>query len=249
MSFHGEQIWIIGASSGIGRALAVELSQQGATLVLSARNEEELHALNTELGGKHTVFALDVGDVEAVAGKTQELVQQVGSIDRAIFLAAIYKPADIDAQDIAFTRTMVEVNLTGAMAITYALLPVFEQQQQGQLVLCASVAGYTGLPGGQPYSATKAGLINFAESLHAEAPTYLDVKIICPGFVRTRMTDKNTFSMPMRIEPDEAAKAIAKGLKKSAFEIHFPKAFTYGCKLLHCLPYWLKLPLTRMMQQ
>ena len=119
-----------------------------------------------------------------------------------------------------------------------ASLPILRSQGYGQLVLCGSVAGYRGLPNGQPYSATKAALINLAESLRAEERV-LDIKVINPGFVRTALTDKNTFKMPMRIEPEEAARIIAEKLQTNCFEIHFPKRFTFFAKLIALLPAWL----------
>lgn len=247
-NFNGESIWIIGASSGIGEALAKVLSDGGATLILSARREAELERLNASLGGGHLVMPLDVSDSEAIKNVALQIRDSVPKLDRVIFLAALYKPADIKNHDITFTQQLVQVNLTGAILTTYAVLPIFDAQQRGQIVLCGSVAGYTGLPGGQPYSATKAGVMNFAESLHAEAPDYVDVKLISPGFVRTRITDKNDFPMPMRIEPEQAAQAIAKGLKSRAFEIHFPKTFTFAVKFLRFLPYPLALAITRRMQ-
>ena len=248
MDFSGEHIWIIGASSGIGEALATELSNAGATLILSARREEELQIINASLGGNHVVMPLDVGDAEAIERTAHEISKTIPKLDRVIFLAAIYKPANINDRDVEFTQKLVEVNLTGAILTTYAVLPIFEAQSSGQIVLCGSVAAYTGLPGGQPYSATKAGIANFTESLYAEAPDYIDVKLISPGFVRTRITDKNNFAMPMRIEPEQAARAIAKGLKARAFAIHLPKAFTYAVKFLHFLPYPVTLWLTRKMR-
>lgn len=248
MSFENEHIWIIGASSGIGAALAKELAHQGATLVLSARREEDLEKLNQELGGKHHVYALDVANSEEVQNTAHAIVKKVEKIDRVIFMAAIYRPANINKMDTAFAKQLVEVNLLGAIYTTYAVLPIFNKQQSGQITLCGSVAGYTGLPGGQPYSATKAAIINLAESLYAEVDDFIDVKLINPGFVRTRITDKNQFHMPMRIEPEQAAKAIASGLNKKAFEIHFPKRFTLLVKLLRLMPYPITLFLTRKMR-
>ena len=246
--FNGEHIWIIGASSGIGEALACKLAKGGATLILSARREEELQRLNAALDGAHLVMPLDVLDAQAIEHTARQIADKVTKLDRVIFLAAIYKPAEIKDRDVSFTQQLIQVNLTGAILTTYAVLPIFEAQKSGQIVLCGSVAGYTGLPGGQPYSATKAGVMNFAESLHAEAPNYVDVKLISPGFVRTRITDKNDFPMPMRIEPEQAAEAIVKGLKARAFEIHFPKAFTFMVKFLRCLPYPIALWLTGKMR-
>lgn len=248
MSFAGENIWIIGASSGIGEALAKELSEQGATLILSARREQELELLNQQLGGQHVVVPLNVADNGAVDAAVGGIRNQFSTLNRVIFMAAIYRPAEMGKMDPDFAKKLVEVNLLGAIYTSYGVLPLFDKQQSGQLVLCGSVAGYTGLPGGQPYSATKAAIINFAESLHAEVEDYVNIKVINPGFVRTRITDKNKFAMPMRIEPPEAAKHIAKGLKASAFEIHFPKAFTLSTKILKLLPYSLTLWVTRKMR-
>ena len=160
-----QRIWLIGASTGIGAALAHELDAQGTTLVLSARRRGLLDDLNQQLAGNHHVVACDVADTDAVATAAQQAVACMGGIDRAIFLAAIYQPSPIRTMDMALVQQMFRVNVLGAMYCTYALLPIFDQQQSGQLALCASVAGLIGLGGGQPYSATKAALINFAESL------------------------------------------------------------------------------------
>jgi short-subunit dehydrogenase len=248
MAFKNENIWIIGASSGIGAALARELSTKGATLILSARSKDALEALQKELGSQHYIYPLDVANYVDVEAAINEITKTVEKIDRVIFMAAIYKPADIENMDVAFAKQLLEVNVLGAFHITKAVLPILKKQTEGQLALCASVAGYVGLPGGQPYSASKAALMNFAESLYAEAPDNVDIKVINPGFVRTPMTDKNTFAMPMRLEPEAAARYIADGLKSKSFEIHFPKRFTIFLKLLSILPYCIKLFLTSKMK-
>lgn len=243
-----QTIWIIGASSGIGKAVAKQLSQHGATLILSSRREKELDEVNKELGGSHIVVPVDVADSPSIANALNSVTRKVKRIDRVIFLAAIYEPTPIRQIDLEFAKKTMDVNLLGAMALTQAILPVFDKQNGGQLVLCASVAGYMGLPNGQPYSASKAALLSFAESLYAEEQGKIDVKVINPGFVRTPMTDKNEFDMPMRIEPEAAAHAVVKGLTQSGFEIHFPKRFTYIMKFLKSLPYALQLFLTRKMK-
>lgn len=246
--FEGEHIWIIGASSGIGEALARELAAGGATLVLSARREEELIRLQGELGAQHLVYALDVSNHAQVVAAAQNIAENVPILNRVIFMAATYRPNDIDKMDADFAKIQVDINVMGAIYCAFSVLPIFDQQQSGQLVLCGSMAGYIGLPGGQPYCATKAAVNSFAESLYAEANDYVDIKLICPGFVRTRITDKNNFPMPMLLEPAQAAKAIAKGIKGRAFEIHFPKAFTCMMKCLRLLPYFLSLKITRAMR-
>lgn len=239
-----KRIWIIGASSGIGAALATELSKAGAHLILSARRGGKLKELNDNLGGAHEVSALDVSDLDALSDEAKKLFK-AGDIDSIIFLAGLYEPTpirDIKPEDF---KKIIDVNLGGAFNILNVVLPQLRaQSQKGQIVLCGSVAGYVGLPNGQPYSATKAAITNLAESLYAEERD-LDVKLISPGFVETPLTDKNDFEMPMKIQPDEAAKAIAKGLLSNSFEIHFPKKFTFIMKFLRLLPYALYLPLAR----
>lgn len=245
MSFAGEHIWIIGASSGIGRALARELSENGATLILSARREEELLKLNNELDNRHHVIPLDVSDNEAIQNAVKKLATQQKQIDRIIYLAAVYNPSAIRDMDLATIRKMVEINLVGVIYTTTAVLPLLEKQPKGQLAICSSIAASIGLPNGQPYSATKAAVTNFTESLYSEAPSHIDIKLISPGFVETPLTDKNSFQMPMIIKPQQAAKEIAKGIKRKAFEIHFPKRFTLSLKIIKTLPYSLALYLTK----
>ncbi len=239
-SYAGKTVWIIGASSGIGHALARELHVRGATLALSARNENALNELNANLGGNHKVLAFDAADQAAFA----HTFTQLGKIDSTLYLAAAYTPgkiADITQEDAA---EAIASNLAGAFTLLRYLLPRYRAQGYGQIALCGSVAGYRGLPGGQPYSATKAAIINLAESLRAEVYNdNIDVKLINPGFVKTSLTDKNDFKMPMMIEPEDAARAIAGGLLGKAFEIHFPKKFTILMKIIDILPYGLYFPL------
>ena len=234
----GKYVWVIGASSGMGEALAIELAKRGAILALSARREEKLKALSEKLEGDgHINAPLDVADPQTIQSAQAGILKQFSRIDSAVFLAAIYKPHDGEKKPLSLIHDMLNVNLGGAFNLIDSVQTQFETQGQGQIVLCASVAGYRGLPSGQPYCATKAALINLGESLKVELePRNIDVKIICPGFVKTPLTDKNDFPMPMIIEADEAAKEIADGLVSKSFEIHFPKKFTFIMKLLRLLP-------------
>lgn len=243
--YEGQIVWIIGASSGIGHALARQLADQGAVLALSARRKNELDALKGQLGEHHKVFALDVTHMEMVERTALAVRASLGRVDRVIFLSASYMPMTVDALDMAVTRQIVDVNLMGAFHVLHAVLPILKEQGAGQIALCGSVAGYTGLPNGQPYSATKAAIMNLAESLAAESQGAFDVKLISPGFVKTPMTDKNNFAMPMMVTPEVAAQAIAKGLLTRRFEIHFPKRFTLWMKILCALPYCTALAITK----
>lgn len=247
--FEGEHIWIVGASSGIGEALARALSARGATLVLSARAAAPLEALNVELGGRHHVVPMDVASQEQVAAAFKLVDDLVPSLNRAVFMAAVYNPDTIEEMDLDFAETMLGINVLGAFIFTKSIVVKYKDQGFGQIALCGSVAAYTGLPQGQPYSSTKAALKNFSESLVSELPPTIDVKLISPGFVRTRITDMNDFEMPYIIEPEDAANEIIDGLQSKRFEIHFPKKLSLRLKLLSMMPSRLKFYLTRQMSR
>ncbi|GER06944.1 short-chain dehydrogenase [Iodidimonas muriae] len=237
-----ETIWIIGASEGIGAALAREWARRGARLVLSARSADKLTALAESLGPDHRALPLDIAGRDSIKAAAEKIAS-VGPLDRIVHLAALYDPGSIADADPDRAAKIVTVNLTGSFHIAQIAPPLL--RAGGQLALCGSVAGYIGLPQGQIYSATKAGVINLAETLRTELAGRIDVRLICPGFVDTRMTRTNTFNMPAMVTPETAACAIIHGLNTRRFEVHFPRRFTYGLKLLSALPYWAALPLIR----
>lgn len=232
-------VWLIGASSGIGRALAQAFAKRGARLLLSARRETALSDLADSLGEYHLALRLDITDEEAVIEVVKRITQQNIRVDSIICLAGAYEPGRIDELNSETQAAIINTNINGTFNVIRHTLAHL-RQHHGQLVIYGSVAGYRGLPKGQPYSATKAALINLAESLYLEEkPNQVDVKLINSGFVDTELTRKNQFDMPMMISAEEAAEAIIKGLGKSAFEIHFPKRFTFMMKCLQRLPNWL----------
>jgi short-subunit dehydrogenase len=237
-----ETIWIIGASDGIGAALAREWSKRGVRLILSARSAEPLEELAASLGPDHIALPLDVSDRDSLDAASQKLSDLV-PLDRVVHLAAMYDPGKVMDIDPEAAAKLVTVNLTGTLNLAQVATPMLKEG--GQLALCGSIAGYIGLPQGQIYSATKAGVINLTESLRAELADSRDVRLISPGFVDTRMTRRNDFDMPAMVTPEVAARAIVDGLHSNAFEIHFPRRLTYALKLLSALPYWAALPLTR----
>ena len=234
------RIWIIGASAGIGAALARELAGQGAQLILSARDGDALQALAQEIGGA-LVLPLDLLQRETVEQAVAQL-SEGPKLDAVICTAALYDPTPVSEMDLQKAEALVRVNVFGTLLV--ARLAPKLLRQGGQLALFGSVAGYFGLPKGQAYSATKAAIINLAETLRIELAPDVDVRLISPGFVRTRLTDQNDFNMPAMMEPEDAARAISKGLAGHSFEIHFPKRFTTLLKLLRLLPYGLAFRLT-----
>lgn len=241
-----ERIWIIGASEGIGAALARAWAARGARLVLSARSEERLQALAESLDSDHVVLPLDVSDRVSLDAAARTITG-IGPLDRVVHLAALYDPGKIAELDPAKAGQIVSANLTGSFHVAQVAPPLL--RSGGQLALCGSVAGYFGLPQGQIYSATKAGVINLTESLRAELAGRIDVRLISPGFVDTRLTRRNEFTMPALLTPDTAAQAIIAGLMARRFEVHFPRRLTWPLKLLRVLPYWAALPLTRSLTQ
>ncbi|WP_394178372.1 SDR family NAD(P)-dependent oxidoreductase [Yoonia maritima] len=237
-----EVIWIIGATEGIGEALARAWASQGARLILSARSSEKLDRLIAELGSQHIAIPLDVGKRSTIAAAADQ-ISRIGPLDRIIHLAALYDPGKVAEIDPDKAAEIVNVNLTGSFHIAQIAPPLLKKG--GQLALCGSVAGYIGLPQGQIYSASKAGVINLAQTLRSELAGTIDVRLISPGFVETRLTQRNDFTMPAIITPQKAADAIIKGLKSRLFEVHFPRRFTYILKVISVLPYWASLPLLR----
>ncbi|MCG7493073.1 SDR family oxidoreductase [Thalassobius sp. Cn5-15] len=237
------RVWIIGASDGIGAALARACVARGDRVVLSARSADRLQALAEEMpNGVAEVVAMDISDAADVAAATLR-VQAGGSVDRVINMAALYDPGQVEDIDLIKAAQIVQVNLTGSLLVARAALEVL--RPQGQIALCGSVAGYFGLPQGQIYSATKAGVANLAETLRNEVGGRFDVRLISPGFVDTRLTQKNDFTMPGLLTADRAAAEILQGLDTRRFEVHFPRRLTWPLKLLRRLPYALSLPLTR----
>lgn len=233
------RVWIIGASDGIGRALALQLGREGADLILSARNEAALSELAALCGGAR-VLPLDLADPGALARAVASL--GADSLDAIITTAALYEPGRVEDIDLQFLQQLIAVNVTSVFQLAQAAPALL--RRGGQLVLFGSVAGYLGLPAGQPYSATKAAVANLAESLRIELAPRVDVRLVSPGFVRTRLTAKNRFAMPALITADEAARQVLAGLRGKAFEIHFPRRFTLAMKLLRLLPYRISLALT-----
>jgi short-subunit dehydrogenase len=243
--FSGETLWVVGASSGIGEALVLQLLQRGAaTIIVSARREERLQALaRSAPQGRVVVRPLDISDVAALQRAAQEVTSLHPQLSRVIIMAGTYEPQTIMQMQAPSVVQHVAVNLTGVMLLSQAVLPHLLAQQRAQLVLCGSIASYIGLPNGQPYAATKAGLKSFAESLRSEIPAHVDIKLLNFGFVATELTAKNNFAMPMLLQPEDAARRIAKGLLGRGMEVHFPKPFTLAIKLLALLPFGLVQPL------
>jgi NAD(P)-dependent dehydrogenase (short-subunit alcohol dehydrogenase family) len=240
----GKLAWITGASTGIGRALALRLARDGWRVAASARGAEMLASLAAEGGGAIHAFPLDVTDAAAGARVLAEIERALGPVDLAVVNAGTHAPTPADAFDPAVVRRLVEVNLLGAANTLAAVMPEMIRRRAGQIAVVASVAGYRGLPRAAAYSASKAGLIALAEGLKFDLDRHgVKIQVINPGFVRTPLTDKNDFAMPFLMEVDDAVDRIVRGLAGDSFEIAFPRRFVWILRLLGLLPDRLYFPL------
>ncbi len=237
------RVWVVGASSGIGAATAELLLERGARVAVSARSAQTLEA---RFGARALVEPLEVTNHAAVRGVADRIAGAWGGLDLVIDFAGSYRAARAWQLDAAEARATVEVNLIGALNVVAATQHRLLEQGAGGIALVSSVAGYAGLPNSLVYGATKAALINLAETLWLDlSPLGVSVYLINPGFVETPLTAQNRFRMPALIGADQAAREILAGIERGAFDIHFPKRFTRAMKLLKLLPYPLQFALVR----
>ena len=230
----GRNIWVIGASSGIGAALAHALVARGARVAISARRNDELDAV---AAGRMTVVSVDVTDRAAVDAAAGQVRDELGEIDMVVYNAGFWERMDATAWDRDLFARHVEINLLGLNNCVGAVLPEMMQAGRGQLVSVASVAGYRGFAGAEAYGATKAAQINMLEALRlAVAAHGIFVTTVCPGFVRTNLTARNKFPMPFIIDADTAARSICDGLERGRMEIVFPIPMAVLMKAARLLP-------------
>lgn len=233
----GRVVWLIGASSGIGRATAAHLHAAGARVVVSARTAAALERFVAEHPGSEAI-ALDATDRAAMRAAAQRVVEHHGRLDHVVYAAGTYAPLRATAFDLDVALRHQQVNVGGALVLLDAVLPQLLRQGHGHLSLVASVAGYRGLPRALAYGPTKAALIHLAETLYLDLhPRGIGVSLVNPGFVRTPLTAGNDFTMPALIDADDAARRMLRGWARGAFEIHFPRRFTLWLKALRLLPY------------
>jgi short-subunit dehydrogenase len=239
MRLLGQNLWLIGASSGIGAALASKLAAAGANLALSARREQELQVVAAKCA-PHTaalVKPLDVTNNNAVKAVYQDLVATWGKVDAVIFSAGAWTAANIEDFDSERAVQQANVNYLGLMRVVGTVMPDMIARRNGTIVGMASIAGYAGFPRAAAYSSSKAGVIAFLQSIRMELKKYnVEVVTISPGFVDTPLTQKNDFMMPFMMSADDAAERIVKGLLEGNAEIHFPRRLSLPVKLFTALP-------------
>ena len=230
-------IWITGASSGIGKALSIKFAQEGWIVAASARREGLLQEL-TKINQNIHSFPLDVTNPEQCKKVFEEIKKKFNNIEISIFGTGIHDPNSEKRFNLEKIREIMEVNYFGTMNSINSVYDYYNDKKGGQISIISSVAGYRGLPAAGAYCASKSALTSFTESLRFEMMRKnVRVSLVSPGFIKTPMTDQNDFPMPMIKSPEFAAEQIYIGLtKKTGFEIHFPKAFTFFLKFLRILP-------------
>lgn len=246
-----KRAWITGAGKGIGRALVKALVRDGWTVAASSRTESDLESLAAEVAtasGTLSAYPLDVTKPDEVAQTFARIEAELGALDLAVLNAGTHRPISAYDFDAAVVRSLVDTNLMGTVHCLDTVMARFIERRNGGIAVVASVAGYRGLPTAAAYGATKAALINMCEALKPELERAgVTLQLICPGFVDTPLSRKNTFPMPFLIGSDEAAESIVRGLRSNRFEIVFPFRMSLAMKTLRLLPNRLLFAVTRRM--
>ena len=233
-------VFITGASTGIGAETALVLASQGMHILVTARSQDKLKALAKKaenLEGQIIAAPGDVTQSEQISALYETLEKEHGSIDMVLLNAGTYFPDTSEDFTAENFRKTFDINVNGVANCLEPALKSMRRRKNGHIAIVASVAGYRGLPKSLSYGPSKAALINMAEALYVECkPLSIKVQIVNPGFVKTPLTDKNDFDMPMLMPVEDAAQALAKGLASGRFEIVFPWLFAFLIKLVGLLP-------------
>lgn len=235
-TFQAKRYWLVGASDGLGAALAHKLNRTGAEVIVSARSEDKLAALVEELPGKASYQTIDVTDEESV----KAAAQAVGQVDGVVYLAGAYWPFGARNWNAEQATAMADVNFTGLMRVMGRVVPDMVDRDSGHIVITSSLTGFRGLPGSIGYTASKAATMSLAECMYADLrKTGVQVQVINPGFIKTRLTDKNDFRMPFIMEPEAAAQQVIEHMGSDRFKKSFPWLFSLVFRVSQFLPDWL----------
>ncbi len=236
-----KKIWITGASSGIGKAVAEKFAAEGWKVAVSARRKELLDELakNENI----SAFPLDITNRVQIDNVFKNILTEFSDLDVCLFSSGTYEPKDEQNIDPDKIKNVINVNFLGVIDCVKSVEDYFKNKKMGHISIVSSIAGYRGLPNSSGYGPSKAALTNFSESIYFDFKKFgVRVSIISPGFIKTPLTNKNEFPMPFLKTPEYAAEKIFNGLVKSnAFEIHFPKGLTLILKFLRILPYRMYL--------
>ena len=241
MSENQKKIWITGASSGIGKALAKKFAEEGWKVAASARRKEILDKMSDH--ENMFSYPLDVTNQDQIKNSFEKIIKDLDGLDMCVFSSGTYDPKLEKEINIKQNKFVMETNFFGVLYCIGAVENYFKEKKGGHISIVSSIAAYRGLPNSSGYGPSKAALTNLTESLYFDFKKYnVKISLISPGFIKTPLTDKNEFQMPFIKSPEFAAEKMFKGLTKSnAFEIHFPKALTIILKIFRVLPYKIYL--------
>ncbi len=236
--------WVTGASSGIGRATALELASRGHIVLASARREDELNELAEE-DDRIIPLPLDVTDFDGCKAAIDWAEKKYGPIELVILNAGIFESDPVVKLDRAAVIKHFDVNVIGMVNCLYAVLEGLLLRKRGRIVLTSSIAGYRGFQNGFSYCATKAALISMGETLRLELePHRIKVQVICPSLVATKLAADNFKKMKSAITPQQAAQEIVRGINMGDdFQIRFNNWSTWGMAILRVLPDWMYFPI------
>ena len=234
--WQGKRYWLVGASDGLGAALAERLSRAGAEVILSARSEEKLQELADTLPGKAQVVKMDVADQDSVSAAAKA----VGDVDGVVFLAGVYWPFGAQDWNAEQATAMADINFTGLIRVMGEVVPAMVKRDAGHIVITSSLTGFRGLPGSIGYTASKAANMSLAECMYAHLrKTGVRVQVVNPGFIKTQLTDKNDFKMPFIMTPEDASREMFEHMNTDSFKKSFPFGFSLVFRGSQFLPDWL----------
>ncbi|MEP1766974.1 MAG: SDR family NAD(P)-dependent oxidoreductase [Sulfitobacter sp.] len=217
--WQGKRYWLVGASDGLGAALAQRLSTAGAEVILSARSVDKLQQVADALPGKVSVVPMDVADTSSVA----TAAAAVGDVDGVVHLAGVCFPFKAQKWNAEQAIEMADVNFTGLIRLMGEVVPKMVKKDDGHIVITSSLSAFRGLPGMIGYGASKAGVMSLAESMYADLrKTGVKVQVVNPGYIKTQMTANNKFPMPSIMEVDDAAREIFEHMNTDRFKKSFP---------------------------
>lgn len=233
--WQGKRYWLIGASEGLGLGLAHCLSRVGAEVIISARSEDTLAEAVKGLPGKASFQTIDISDTDSV----KAAAAAVGEVDGVVLLAGVYWPFGAQDWNADQAVAMADINFTGFVRVLGQVVPAMVARDSGHIVITSSLTGFRGLPGSIGYTASKAATMSLAECIYADLrKTGVDVQVVNPGFIKTRLTDKNDFNMPFIMQPEDAARAMFDHMNSDRFKKSFPMVFSWLFRLSQFLPDW-----------
>ena len=235
-NWQGKRYWLVGASDGLGAALARKMNAAGVHVIVSARSEEKLAALVESLPGPASYEVVDVSDDESV----RAAAEAVGEVDGVVYLAGVYWPFGAQDWNAKEATAMADINFTGLIRVMGQIVPQMVARNNGHVVITSSLTGFRGLPGSIGYTASKAGTMSLAECMYADLrKTGVQVQVANPGFIKTQLTAKNDFAMPFIMEPEAAARIMFDHMQTDRFKISFPRVFSWVFRLSQFLPDWI----------